>query len=109
MVVAERLLEHGELVSVREAFDGLDRRAVGLDGEHHAALDERSVDDDGAGAAVSGVAADVAAREVDVVAEEMDEQLARLHVPLVLRAVDRDGDVLRGRHRCRFVRHSAPL
>ena len=36
-----------------------DLRAVGLDGEQHAALDRLTVEMDGAGAAVAGVAADV--------------------------------------------------
>ena len=66
---------------------------LGSDGEQHAALHERAVDDHRARAAVAGVAPDVAAREVEVVADEVDEQLARLHIALVRRAVDRDVDV----------------
>src|SRR5262249_26078952 len=58
-----------------------------------AALHEHTVDDHRAGAAVSGVAADVAAGEVEVVPEEVDEQLARLDVPLVRRPVDGDRDI----------------
>ena len=44
-----------------------------------------SVEDHRAGAAVAGVAADVAARQVEVVAQEMDQELARLDVALVRR------------------------
>ena len=45
-------------------------------------LDRLSVHEDGAGAAVAGVAADVRAGEVDHVADEVDEQLARLDLLL---------------------------
>src|SRR5262249_16906457 len=44
-------------------------------------------------AAVAGVAADVAAGQVEIVAQEVDEELARLDVALVGRAVDGDRDV----------------
>src|SRR5439155_6068932 len=53
---------------------------------------ERAVDDHRAGAAVAGVAADVAAGQVEVVADEVDEEPARLDLTLVRRAVDRDLD-----------------
>ena len=91
-MVAERLLQRRQLVAVGEALDGLDRRAVGLDGEQHAALHELAVDDHRAGAAVAGVAADVAAGQVEVVAQEVDQQPARLDLALVGRAVDVDRD-----------------
>ena len=98
-MVAERLLQRRELAVFREPLDRLDRRPVGLDGEQHAALHERAVDDHRAGAAVAGVAADVAAGQVEVVANEMDEQLPRLDLALVGRAVDRDRDRPGGRDR----------
>ena len=44
----------------------------------------------GAGAAVAGVAADVRPGQVEVVAEEVDEQPPRLDLALVGRAVDLD-------------------
>ena len=105
VVRAERLLERGQLAAAGQTLDRLDARAVGLDGEHHAALDEHAVDDHRAGAAVARVAADVAAGEVEVVADEVDQQLPRLDLALVDDAVDGDGDHLRGRDRG----HSAPL
>src|SRR5581483_3071903 len=82
-----------QLVAVGEPLDGLDLAAVRLDCEQHAALEQAAVDDDGARAAVAGVAADVASGEVEVVAQEVDEQLPRLDVALVHRAVDGDRDV----------------
>ena len=57
--------------------------AVGLDGEQHAALHRLAVEVDGAGAAVAGVAADVRPGQVEVVADEVDEQPARVDLALV--------------------------
>src|SRR5207253_5218940 len=54
---------------------------------------EHDVDDHRARAALAGVAADVAARQVEVVAQEMDEELTRLDVALIRRPVDGDRDV----------------
>ncbi len=102
VVVAEGLLERRQLVALREPLDGLDARAVDLDGEQHAALHEPAVEDDAARAAVAGVAADVAAGQVEVVAEEVDEEAPRVDVALVEDAVDGDGDLVLagGRARC---------
>ena len=69
------------------------RAAVDLDGEQHAALHRLPVELHGARAAVAGVAADVRAGQVEVVAEEVHEQAARLDLALVARAVDVDRDV----------------
>src|SRR4029077_6524809 len=46
-----------------------------------------------AGAAVAGVAADMASRQVEVVADEVDQQLPGLDLALVLDAVHGDRDV----------------
>src|SRR4029078_4974563 len=81
------------LLALGEPRDGLDARAVRLDGEEHAALHEHPVEDHRARAAVAGVAADVAAGEIEVVAQEVDQELARLDVALVGRPVDGDRDV----------------
>ena len=72
----EGLLERRQLAALGEPLDRADARAVGLDGEEHAALHELAVEDDAAGAAVAGVAADVAAGEVEVVADEVDRAAA---------------------------------
>ena len=70
--------------------------AVGLDGEHRAGLGALAVDVDGAGAAVARVAADVRAGQPERVAQEVDEEEARLDVGLVGLPVDGDRDVLGG-------------
>ncbi len=62
--------------------------AVGLHREDGAGLHRPAVQEDGAGAAVRRVAADVGAGEPQVLADEVDEQQARLDVGLVLLAVD---------------------
>src|SRR3990172_8042515 len=77
-------------VRAGEGLDGLDARPVGLDGEHHAGLDRQAVLDDGARAAVSGVAADMGAGEIRVLANEVDGGPPCLDLPLVELAVDLD-------------------
>src|SRR6476469_3175513 len=61
VMLVEGLLQRRQLLALAEPFDGLDARAVRLDGEKHAALDERAVEDHRARAAVASVTADVAA------------------------------------------------
>ena len=90
VLVPERLLERMEGGAVGHALDGPDLAAVGLDGEHRARLGALAVDVDGARAAVARVAADVGAGQPEVVAQEVDEQEARLDVGLVGLAVDGD-------------------
>ena len=104
VVLGERALERRLLV----AGQPLDRRhagAVRLDGEDRAALHRNSVEMDGAGPTAARVAADVRPRQVEVVAEEVDEETPRGHLLLDREAVHRDGDELT---RCR-CRHGYPF
>src|SRR5829696_1415057 len=94
MRLAERLLERMELVVLREPLDRVDRRAVGLDSQHHAALDRVAVVEDRARAAVARVAADVRSGQLQIVSDEVDEQPARLDLALVQLAVELDLDRL---------------
>jgi hypothetical protein len=48
---------------------------------------------DGAGAALAGIASDVRAGEVQVLAQGLDQQASRFDVELPLHSVDREGDV----------------
>src|SRR5438105_7384981 len=108
VVVGEGLLELRQLVLFGQALDGLDRGAVGLHREQHAALHERPVEDDAARAAVAGIAADVRAGQVEVVADQVDEQAPGLDLALVGGAVDLDRDRPRrldGRRRSRASLH----
>src|SRR3954462_12583794 len=92
VVVGERPLQRRQLVARGEALDRADARAVGLDGEQHAALHELPVEQDAARAAVARVAADVAAGQVDVVAQKMDQQSAGLDLALMGDAVHLHGN-----------------
>jgi hypothetical protein len=66
---------------------------VGLDGQHGARLHGATVDVDGAGATLARVTADVRSRQVEVLADGLDEQPSRLDIELSLGSVDREGDV----------------
>jgi hypothetical protein len=77
-----------------DPFDGGDAGAVGLNRETHAALDRHVVHVDGAGAAMAGVATDMRPGEIQLFAQKMDEQGARLDVGLDRLAVDGEGDVM---------------
>src|SRR5262245_39167162 len=92
MVLLEGRLHRVHLAVGREALDGGDLRPVRLDREHAARLHGLAVDVDGAGAAGDGVAAHVRAGEVEVLAEEVDEQPTLLDLRLPADAVHGDGD-----------------
>ena len=76
-----------------EALDRGDLAAVGLDGEHGAALHALPVEVDGAGAAVAGVAADDGADLAELLAQVVDEQRSRLDLVGVRHPVDGDVDL----------------
>src|SRR6185369_3472873 len=76
------------------ALDRPDVRAIRLDGEHRAALHRLAVDRDGARTALAGVAADVGAGELQVLAQELDEHPSGLDIPLSWLSVDDERDVL---------------
>ena len=86
-MLAKRLLERVELAVLHEALDRQDLRAVGLDGEHDAGARGLAIEQDRARAADPVLAADVRAREAEVLAQEVHEELARLAAPLALDAV----------------------
>ena len=83
-----------EAVDRRHPLDRRDVAAIGLDGEHRAGLDRLAVDVDGARAALAGVAADVGPGEVEVLADQLDQETSRLDIRLASLAVDRERDVL---------------
>ena len=75
-----------------QALDGVDLGTVGLYGENGARLRAPTVDEDCARAALAGVAADVRARQEELLSQEVHEEHAWLHSRLVHFAVDRDRD-----------------
>ena len=92
VVLLERRLHRVQrAVGLRHALDGHDVGALGLHGDDRAALDGLAVHEHGAGAALRGVAADVRAGEPQVLADEGDEQRARLDFGRGRLAVDLHG------------------
>ena len=83
VLLVERLLHRVQLVALGEPLDRRDLAAVGLHGEHGARLHRLAVEQHGARPAGRRVAADVRAREPELVAQEVHEQLPRLDVRLV--------------------------
>src|SRR6266568_4468808 len=99
VLVPEGLLDRVELIALGHAFNGREAAAVGLDGEHRAALDRLAVHVDRACAALAGVAADVRSGQAHDIPEVVHEQQPRLDLMLVLMPVDGDSDL---------VLHAAP-
>src|SRR5439155_16401013 len=76
-VLEELLLQRVQLLALSQALDRLDRLALGLGAEHQARADEPPVDDDAAGAAIARAAAFLAAGEMQVVAQHVEQRLLR--------------------------------
>jgi hypothetical protein len=113
VALLECLLQVGELAGIGDALDGVDARAVALHGEHQAAAHDHAVDAHRAGAADAVLAADMAAGEGEVLAQEVDQRLACVDGLAHLLAVHRHGDVMdalghdRGSSNCRETRRSS--
>ena len=67
-----------QLVAVAEPFDGADVLALRLHREHQAGAHRLAVEDDRAGAADAVLAADMRAGLPAIVADGVDQRLARL-------------------------------
>ena len=87
--LVEGFLDGMQMIGVGgQALDGEDVVAVGLHREEQAGADGLAVEKDGAGAADAMLAAHVGAGQVQVVADEVAEQQAGLHLALIIDAVD---------------------
>ena len=93
VLLVERLLHRVQLPVLGEPLDRRHLAPVRLDGEHRARLDRLAVEQDRAGAARRRVAADVRPGQAEALAQDVDEELPRLDLELVPRAVDRDRDL----------------
>jgi hypothetical protein len=93
VALVEALLDRVELAVSLERLDRGHLVAVAHDGEHRARLHGLAVDAHGARTAVGGVAAPVGTGEAERLAQEMDEQQARLDVALDVFTVDRKRNV----------------
>ena len=90
VLLPEAFLQWVQLIALGQAFDRHDFGAVRLDREDRAGFGASAVDEHRAGAALTRIAADVRAGEVEVFAQEVDEEHAWLHVPFADLAVHCD-------------------
>src|SRR4029079_7151069 len=93
VLLHEALLDGIEHPVALEALNGRDLVARSACRQHRARLHRLAVHQHDARAAVGRVAAPVRAGQVEVVADEVDEQRARLDVGAALLAVDGQGDL----------------
>ena len=84
----EFLLHRVQFVTLGDALDGLDLVAFRLGSEHQTGADDLAIEDDGAGAAIARAAAFLATRQVELVAEHVEQGLLRLAEELDGLAVD---------------------
>ena len=89
----ERLLQRMQLAAVRQPLHGAYLLALRLHREHQARAHRLAVDDHRAGAADAVLAADMRAGLPAIVADGVDQRLARLDADGVVAAVDGQRDV----------------
>ncbi len=94
MLIPERLLQRVQHSVLGHALDRDEVLAFGLDGEHRAALDGLTVDQDRASPALARVTADVCACQVEDVSQVVHEQEPRLDLMLVPVAIDSGRDLV---------------
>ena len=94
VMLDEGFLQRIELAVLGQPFHRLDRAAVHPHGQLAARIQRRAVHQNGAGAALAAIAADLGARELQVVAQQLDQGPAVLHFHAAIHAVD--GDLDRG-------------
>ena len=90
MLLLEALLQRMELSILEKSFDGKELGSVSLHGKHRARLDRLSVENDGASAAIAGIAADVRAGEPQHLPDEMNQEQPGFDIGLSLTAIDLD-------------------
>src|SRR5207248_3169046 len=93
-VLQEFLLHRMQRLTLGDALDRQDRAALGLDAEHQAGTHDIAVDDDRAGAAIARAAAFLAARQVQFVAQAVEQCLLRLAEEFHRLAIDDAGYVM---------------
>ncbi len=93
VLVPERVLHGFESAPLDASpFDGRDRGTVGLRGEHRAAFHGETVQENGAGAALTAFAANLGAGQPQVVPQEVDEEPVWRHAGSACVPVDGNGD-----------------
>src|SRR6267142_1922170 len=94
----ERGLHRMERAVLCQAFDGGDLVAVMHHRERQAALDALAVHEDGAGAALSLVAALLRAGQRDMLAQRIEQRGTRIEIEVIISSIDRESYLI--------VRHS---
>src|SRR6516225_11395589 len=87
-VLQEFPLQRMEIMAARHALDRLDGAAFGLDRKHQARADQAAVDGHAAGAAITGAASLLAAGQMQLVAQHIQQGELRLAQELGGLAVD---------------------
>src|SRR5262249_53349107 len=100
----ETFLQRVQLAVRGEPLDRRDGRSVGLHREERARLRAAAVDENGAGAALCGVAADVRSGQAQLFAEEVAEQEARVDLPLADLAIAGHRNLSHGSVLCAWKR-----
>jgi hypothetical protein len=98
MLLFEAFLQRVKLPFLEESLDRKKVRSIRLDGKHRARLDCLAVKDDGASAAVAGVAANVRACQTECFADEMNEEKPGFDIGFPMLAIDFDAYHLFFRH-----------
>ena len=96
MLLPEAVLQRMQLAVLGEPLDRGDLRAVGLHREDRARFGAAAVDEDRARTALAGIAADVRAGEIQLLAEEVHEKCSRLDVRFAHLAVHFDRNLGHG-------------
>ncbi len=87
------LLQRVQPIAARQTLDCDQRGAVGLDREHQAGSDGGPVAHDRAGAADPVLASDMRPRQPEILAQEIDQELAGRTASGMARAIDRQANI----------------
>src|SRR5262249_40996086 len=100
-----------QVFALGQTFDGADRLAVGLHGEHQATANRSTVDQNRAGAAHAMLASDVSAGEAAILPDCVGKRPPRLHAQAIGPPVDHEHDRMAGAHcaACMAARNAARI
>src|SRR6266436_7372585 len=98
VAIAKGGLQVGDFAAIGQAFDGLDRPAVGLHREHQAGSDDFIVYPHRAGAAHAMLATDMRSRQMQMFPQKVREIEPRQDMRIDALAIDMERDWQRSRH-----------
>jgi hypothetical protein len=91
-MIDERLLHRVELPTPGKALDRGDARALQHDGQGQARIDAAAVDQHRTGAALAVIAALFGARQVEVLAQRIEQRRPSVDIERVARLIHRQSD-----------------